>query len=225
MFIGEHDGIHDGVGMLRCGNGTLERLFASSIDAVGEDDDRLSSRLLLHQFIRGEIDCIVKQSSAAVRSMRAALRIGLRVSTRRAIKPRHLQQIERGFQLAMRRRQILKQFHFMIEVEDKRFVLVVSEHLSEKGSAGIALLIQDTSLTQTGIDEQTERKGEIRVLGEIANGLELPVVVQHKIIFRQAADNLAVFVANRDRQRDDLDVDRDSNAIIGRGLAHAWNRD
>ena len=114
----------------------------------------------------------------------------------------------------------------MIEVEDKRFVLVVSEHLSEKGSAGIALLIQDISLTQTGVDEQAERKREIRVLGEIANGLEVPVVVQHKIVFRQAADNLAVFVANRDRQRDDFDVDRDSSSgIIGRGLAHAWNRD
>jgi hypothetical protein len=46
--------------------------------------------------------------------------------------------------------------------------------------------------------------------------------VQDKVVLRQAANNLAVFVANSNRESDQLDVDGDiGGAIVLRSLAHA----
>src|SRR5580692_3512506 len=61
VFIGKQDGVDHSVGALGGLDGALQRLFAASVIAVGKNNQRLATLLLLHQFVRGEEDGVVKQ--------------------------------------------------------------------------------------------------------------------------------------------------------------------
>jgi len=62
----EVDGVDDRVGALGGLDGLGERLLASAIVAVGEDDDRLAALLFGHQLVGGDEDGIVEGRSASV---------------------------------------------------------------------------------------------------------------------------------------------------------------
>ena len=47
------------------------------------------------------------------------------------------------FQILARRSQVLEQFHFAVEVDEERFVLVLAQDVLEEFVAGVALLIED----------------------------------------------------------------------------------
>ena len=91
----------------------------------------------------------------------------------------------------MRRRQVLKQFYFAVEMDEKCFVLGVGEHLVEKDFAGTPLLVQNISLTQASVDEQSESKRQVCVLGEILDHLRAPVFLEDEIVLGQIANDLA----------------------------------
>ncbi len=73
MLIGKQDGVNHGVSALGRFDGALQRLFAAPIISVGKNDERLAALLLLHQFIRGEEDGVVKQSAGAPVHLRLAI--------------------------------------------------------------------------------------------------------------------------------------------------------
>ena len=54
----------------------------------------------------------------------------------------------------MMRGQILQEFDFAIEVNQKRFVFFLRKHLVKKSVARVALLIEHIALTPTGIHKQ-----------------------------------------------------------------------
>jgi len=66
VLVGEQDGIDDGVGTLRSGNGFGQGFLAAVVDAVRKYDERFAALLLAHQFIRREENRIVEERSAAV---------------------------------------------------------------------------------------------------------------------------------------------------------------
>src|ERR1700722_8728091 len=72
LFVGKQNGVDQGVGTLGGGDGIEQRFLAAAIDSVGENDDGLASLLFFHDFIRGQIDRIVEQSSAASATVRTA---------------------------------------------------------------------------------------------------------------------------------------------------------
>ena len=109
----------------------------------------------------------------------------------------------------MGRSQVLQQFHFPIEVNKEGFVLGLHEHLIEKTAARVALRVEHLVLTATGIDEQTKGEREICLLRKIFDGLRAAIFLQREIVFSEVADDLAMFVANRDGQRDHFDVNGD----------------
>jgi hypothetical protein len=116
--------------------------------------------------------------------------------------------------------QILKQFDFPIEVNKEGFVLGLHQHLINKTAARVALRVEHVVLTATGIDEQAKRKREVCLLRKIFDGLRAPVFLQREIVFSEVADDLAMFVANGDRQRDHFDVNRDGgNRFLS---LHRW---
>ncbi len=65
MLVGKQDGVNHGVGALSRLDGALQGLLAASVVSVGQNNERLAALLLLHQFIRGEEDGVVKQSAGA----------------------------------------------------------------------------------------------------------------------------------------------------------------
>src|SRR5271165_1385277 len=54
------------IGALRSLDRAVDRLFASAIDAIGEQHNRLAPLLLLHHFVGGQIDRIVEQRPPAI---------------------------------------------------------------------------------------------------------------------------------------------------------------
>src|SRR5271165_1560518 len=77
------NGVDHRIGALRSLDRAVDRLFASAIDAIGEQHNRLAPLLLLHHFVGGQIDRIVEQCSPAVAM--AAARSLTGVSARRIV--------------------------------------------------------------------------------------------------------------------------------------------
>ena len=109
-------------------------------------------------------------------------------------------------QFLARRREILQQLHFAIEVNDERAILVRAEHLAEEAIAGGALFGQEAALADAGIDQEAERQGQAGFLGEIADGLRAAVFFEGEIVLGEVGDHVALSVANRGEEIDDADV-------------------
>src|SRR6266446_6375386 len=97
-------------------------------------------------------------------------------------------------------------------MNEEGFVFFLNEHLIEKTAACVSLRVEDVGLTTAGVDEQTQRKWKIRFLRKIPDSLRAAVFLKREIVFGEVADDLAMFVANGDRQRDYFDVDGDSGS-------------
>src|SRR5271163_4680125 len=106
----------------------------------------------------------------------------------------------------------------MIKVDQKSLVLFLHQHLLKKIAAGIALRIEHSGLTATGVDQQAKSEREIRVLRKILDGLRTAVFLQREVIFREVADDLIVLVANRYRKSHDSNVDSDGSGGVLRRL-------
>ena len=61
---------------------------------------------------------------------------------------------ERFFQFLAGRSEVLKQFHFVIEMDHEVFVLVFAKHVVEKAVACRAFLAEDPPLAHAGVHQQ-----------------------------------------------------------------------
>src|ERR1700675_1613521 len=93
-------------------------------------------------------------------------------------------------------------------------VLGLHQHLIEKTAARVSLRVEDVGLAPAGVGEQTQREREIRVLGKILDVLRTTVFLKREGLFGEVADDLAVFVANGDRQRNYFDIDGNGGSDI-----------
>src|SRR5271157_5263119 len=160
MLISKEDGVDHGVGALGRLNGALQGLLATPVNSVREHDDRFAALLLLHQFVGGQVNGIVKQSAASV--VHPARTAGVRIRRRFAalpavaVVPGRLQQRKRGLQFVTRGSEILEQLHLTVKMDEECLVLGAGQHLIQKTLAGSSLLIQNIPLTQAGVDKQAD---------------------------------------------------------------------
>ena len=94
----------------------------------------------------------------------------------------------------------------------------VRKHLVEEDFAGISLLIENISLTQAGINQQSEGKRQVGVLRKVFDRLRPAIFLKNEIVLGQIADNLTFLITNGDRKRDHLDVNRHSGDGLAMGV-------
>src|SRR5277367_528001 len=70
LFVGKQNGVDQSVGALGGGDSIEQSFLAAPVDSVSENDDRFASLLLFHDFVRRQIDRIVKQGSATAPAVR-----------------------------------------------------------------------------------------------------------------------------------------------------------
>ncbi len=234
LLVGKKDRIHDRVGPLRRLDGVLQRLLASAIHSVGKDDHRLAAFLFPHDFVRCEIDRVVKRGAAShsprISPTAAGITATTGISTAPASVPgarivfgrRDLQQPERRLQFLVRRGQVLQQFHLAIEVNQEGLVLV-AQQAGEKAAAGVALIRQNAPLAHAGIHQQPQRQLQIGLARKICDCLRAPVFFQFEIVLTQIRYDLAFLVANGGEHIHHLDVHRDGGLIL-RGFVLSGQR-
>ena len=178
--------------------------------------------LLLHEFIRGKENRVVKQSASAAMAPTAAATAGrastTRIPTTSGITPsapriasttagrasarvisialRWLDLLCGRCQLLPRRSQVLQQLDLMIEVDYKRRVSALAHYLIEERFAGLALVRQHLRNASAGVDEQSEFEWQVRLAYEVFDRLWTAVFVQRKILFGKIVQDLTVLVAN-----------------------------
>jgi hypothetical protein len=113
------------------------------------------------------------------------------------------------------RGEVLKEFDFVIEMDEEGFVFVFAQDAIEERAAGGAFLIENAALAETGVDEKAEGEREVGFFGEIGDGLGLGVLVEGEIVFGEVADEAAVFVANGGEEVDGGYVEGDGRGLLG----------
>jgi len=104
--------------------------------------------------------------------------------------------IDGGLEFLARGGEVLEEFDFVIEVDEEGFVFVFAEDMVEEGMAGGAFLVENAALAEAGVDEEAEGEREIGLFGEIGDGLGLGVLIEGEVVFREIAEEVAVFVAD-----------------------------
>jgi len=110
--------------------------------------------------------------------------------------------------------EVLKEFDFVIEMDEEGFVFVFAEDVIEERAAGGAFLIKDAALAEAGVHEEAEGEREIGFLGEIGDGLRLAVLVEGEVVFGEIADEVAVFVSDGGDEIDGGDVESDGSGLL-----------
>jgi hypothetical protein len=67
--------------------------------------------------------------------------------------------IDRGKEFPARSGEVLKEFDFVIEMDEESLIFVFAQDTIEEGAAGGALLIENTALAEAGVDEEAEGRG------------------------------------------------------------------
>ncbi len=222
FLVGEKNAIDEGVGALRGFEGFGERFLAAAIDAVGEDYQGFAARLLFHEFIGREVDGIIEESPAAVavtvRAAAAAIAPATAAGGTGAGtglgELRRVDLIDGGQEFLTGGGEVLEEFHFVIEMDEEGLVFVFAENVVEEGAAGGTLLIEDAALAEAGVDEEAEGEREVGLLGEIGDSLGLAVLLESEIVFREIANDGAVFIANGGEEIDGGDVDGDGRGLL-----------
>src|SRR5882757_1795579 len=60
VVILEQDGVDDGVGTLRGFDCLLQTFLATCVDAIGEHDHSFATLLLLHEFVRSQVNGVIQ---------------------------------------------------------------------------------------------------------------------------------------------------------------------
>jgi len=182
---------------------------AADVVAVAQNEEGLAALLVLHDFIRRQVDgigedCGVRAAPAG--ATRAAGTSG--PCTAPALHPVAFEQVQRGVQFLRRRCQVLQEFHFVAVLDEKRLVLAGTQHMLQEGSAGPALLFQHVRFARRRIDEQSHGERQIALPREVANDLRAAVLAEREIFLDQVLDDAAILVADGDEDIDDLHAGR-----------------
>ena len=112
-------------------------------------------------------------------------------------------------------------------MNDEGLVAIFTDHLIKKAVAGAALLIEDASLAQAGVDEQAQGQWKIGLATEVMNRLRAAILSQGEILFAQVVDDFSGFVADRGQDIDHIHLDgnlrREIRGIRG-GMARLSRR-
>ena len=107
----------------------------------------------------------------------------------------------------------MQQLHFEIKVNDKRKILVFTQHLFQETKTGAALVIEHAPLAAAGIHQQAQGQGQIALLRKVADLLRAAVFVQQEVVLGKVADDLALLIADRGQQVHHLDAGRELGGI------------
>jgi hypothetical protein len=201
MVISKKDGIDHSVGALGGLNRALQGFLTSPVNSVRKNNERFATLLLLHQFVGGQENGIVKQSAAAMHPLRTTggrIRRRSAATSAVAVGPGRLQRPKSGLQFVTRGSEILEQLHLSVKMNDECLVFGSSEHLIQETLARRSLLIQNIPLTHAGVDKQSKREGKVGFLRKIANRLRATIFLEEEIVFGQIADDLAMLVPDSD---------------------------
>ena len=215
ILVRKQNRIDHRVRALRRSDGLRQAFFASAIHAVRKHDQRFPSLLFSGHFVRRQINGVVKQRSAATVTTAAAaataaariVRIAAGATARRLRKLWSSHLVQRGLQFLPRRRQILQQLHFAIEVNQKGLIAILAQYVIHEGPAGAALPIQKPPLAHAGVHQQSQDQRQIGLLREIFYRLRMPILLQNKIILGQILDQFSVFVPHAGQHVYDAHVD------------------
>ena len=185
-------------------DGPTQADLAARVHAISQQDQRLAPFLLAHQLIGRQEDSVIQCGTSAA-TMPTAAATSLRAAAR-LVELRHVKFLQRRFQLLVRRGQVLQQLDVPIKMDDEGLVLFRTHQVVQEAIAGRALLLQHASLTHAGVNQQTKRERQVRIFGEVTDGLRMAVLLQLEVVLGQVVDDLAVLVAHRGQHVDHLDV-------------------
>jgi hypothetical protein len=214
LFAFEVDGVDDGVGALGGFDGFDEGLSTAAVAAVGEDDDGLATGLLAHELVGGEEEGVIENGASAATGAAGCATV-VRGS---GVSAGGVYLLESGLEQWAGRGQILQELSFGSELNNECLIFRRSQHLIEEGAAGGSFLVDDFSLREACVYQQTEGKGEIGVLVEVANRLRLTVDLKDEVILRKILNERSFFVADDDREVDEAGVDGDGGGGGDRSL-------
>jgi len=108
------------------------------------------------------------------------------------------------------------------ELNDEGFVRRASgsgrgEHVFEELGAGGALGVEDGGLAAAGVDEETNGKGDVSVVVEVAEGLGLGIDFEIEVGLGEVVEDRSLFIADYGGDDDELGVDGDGVAGVGAG--------
>ena len=112
--------------------------------------------------------------------------------------------------------EILQQFGFVIEMDDKGQVAIFPENLVEEFDAGAPFVAQHPALAAAGVHQQAHVKRKAALPFEEFDGLAPALFVQLKVVFGQVFHDLSRFVPYRGEQVDELDVRGVFRRLLGR---------
>ncbi len=200
----------------------FEGFLAATVDPVGEDDERFSALLLFHQFVGREIDGVVEKSAGTAGAVPAMAAItpsacaGGSTAARTCLQVlRRVDLVDGRVKLLVGGGEILEEFDLAIEVDEEGLVLVFAQEVVEEHMAGGDFLRQEAALTAAGVDKQAEGEGQVRLTGEIGDGMGLGVLLEQEIVFGEVVDECAMFVADGGEEIDGGDVDGDWRSLPG----------
>jgi hypothetical protein len=174
--------------------------------------------LLFHEFVGGEVDGVVKECAAAMAVAAGAAVVSPAASTAAAgtglRELRAVDLIDGCEEFLAGRGEVLKEFDFVIEVDEEGFVFVFAQDAIEERAAGGAFLVEDAALAEAGVNEEAESEREIGLFGEIGDGLGLGVLFKSEVVFGEIADEVAVFVADGGEEIDGGDAEGDGRGLL-----------
>jgi hypothetical protein len=89
--------------------------------------------------------------------------------------------------------EVLQQVNVHVETDDERFILW-PEGFLEKVAANLFFHLQHAFLAATGVNQNPQRKGQIRLRREIFDGLRLAILKQLEVVLAQAGYQPAAFI-------------------------------
>ena len=217
FLVREENAVNQGIGALSGFDGLVQRFLAATVNTVGEDDERFAAWLFLHEFVGSEIDGVIEECAASVAmgAAPAGPAAGVSSAGRSLRKLRGMNLINGGLEFLAGGSEVLKEFDFVVEMNDEGFVFIFAEKTIEKRAAGGKFLIEYAALTEAGVDQEAEGEGEIGFPGEIGDSLRFGVLGEDEVFFGEVVDEGAVLVADGGEEIDGIDVEGDGGGLLG----------
>ena len=119
--------------------------------------------------------------------------------------------------------EVLKQFHFLVKVNEKSLVCLLGalgvggQHKVNKLAAGLALVFHGRGDAAAGIDEKANAERQVAFAGEALDDLGTAVLSERKVRRREVGDHVAFFVADGDGQQylARLDFEGGDGLVVG----------
>ncbi len=177
-------------------------LIAGSVDAVGENDERLTARFGLHEFCAGA-DRVEERGAGPAACLKLFARWGVDV-------------VEDVFKLRTRGTEAEADTGEGVELNQENLVLALAQDGIEKAVGGGALGGDDFFLAHAGVDEQAQAQGKVGLLREVADLLGLAGLGEDEVVLSEVLDEGTGFVADADQKVNDVYAGGEGS-VLGEG--------